>query len=1038
MKKMNKVLLVSFCFCLLSTAVYANKIQGEIKEQEREQQVATRVVTGKIIDEFGEGLPGVSVFVPGTNLGTTTDIDGNFSLEVPSNTKMIEVSYIGMTTEQVMLGDASNYDLAMKSDAVALDEVVAIGYGSSKKSDITSAISTVSGVEQIDSRAITSAQDFLQGNVAGVTVLQQGGDPTRTPDVVIRGVGSINNESPLWVIDGVPYDKPQFINPNDIKSISILKDAASAAIYGAQASTGVVVVTTKSGVSGKPKVSFNFILGGQRAANLPTPLNAKEQNLAYKMAAENSKKELNAAYDATKNPWGATTRTNWIDAIFRSARLLNTNVSVAGGSDRGQYMTSFSYQDREGLLVGTNAKRYTFRVKSSYDLTDKITVGENFTMSYQKAVGVNTSSSYSGAIINAIYMPSAAPVYEADGKTFHGVAPIGSKFAGAYGDIYNPVALLLRPTTNAPTTNYNGSAYITYKPIEGLTLKSTFSMDLLEDNYKKFTPKIPESGRRTEMNYLDQNWSNRKKWIWDNQVSYEKYFGEHKLEGTLVYSSQKTDYEYNVVHAQDFSKENEWYQYIRNAKEVKEWDSDVYEDALTSAIGRLRYNYANRYFFSASLRQDKTSRLHKDNNTDYFPAVSAGWKISAEPFMENFRALSNLKLRASWGEIGNIRSVGYYSYDVPMSSNKPYLGKSPQYVPGFYVSQESNPNLKWEVSETYDIGLDASFLRNKIEIVADYYEKYTRGMILPRTADPHKGYNEGYFDNVGDVKNTGFEFSVLYRNQDNAFKYTIAANLATVKNELLKLNDYESDYIPHRENVRSILSPFRSQVGKPLYSYYLIPCEGTFKSQAEIDAYKKDGKLIQPDAKPGDLKFTDVDGNGEISDADRTFHGNAFPDFTYGINLTGEYKGFDMALGFQGVSGAKIFNGYKYTAYNMAQQGYNRDNRVLDSWSDKNTNSNIPRLTLEDKNHNFGTNSTWYLENASYLRLKNLTIGYTVPSHLLKSFAKDARLRIYFSAENLFTITDYSGMDPEVGGVGLDVGAYPVARTLSGGISLTF
>lgn len=999
-----------------------------------------RTITGTITDNTGFGLPGVSVMVKGTTLGVTTDIDGTYHLDVPEDAQTLTFSFVGMKTEDVAIGSRVIIDLVMQEDAMMLDEVVAIGYGSSKKSDISTSISTVSGVEAINSRSIKSASDFLQGNVPGVTVMQQGGDPTSTPKVVIRGIGSVNTENPLWVVDGMPYDNPSFINPNDIESMSILKDAAAAAIYGAQASSGVIVITTKNGQSGKPKVTFDFMTGVAKASNLPTPLNAEEQSRAYNIATDNSGVVRLPAHDAAQNPWGQTTRTNWVDAIFRSAKMLSTNFSVGGGSEKGQYIASFSYQDREGVLIGTSSKRYTFRVKSSYDITDQITVGENFSLSYNKSIGTNTSSSYSGTILNAIYMPSAAPIYEKDGHTFHGVAPIGSAFAGAYGDVYNPVALLLRPTTNAPQTNFNGNAYITYKPIEGLTLKSSLSVDLLNTKYKKFTPQIPESGRRTEMNYLSQNWGDRKKWIWDNQVSYQKSFGEHNFDLTAVYSAQKTEYEEDYVYAQNFAKENDWYQYLMNAGEIKDWEefASVWDDALTSAIGRVQYNYASRYFFSASVRQDKTSRLDKDNNTDIFPAFSAAWNLASESFLQDTNWLNTLKLRASWGEIGNIASVGYYSYNVPMSTQRPYLGRSPKYYPGYYVKQQSNKNLKWEVSETLDLGIDASFLGNRLEIIADYFTKKTKGMILENKPDTHTGVDKGAFMNVGDVINRGFEFSANYRNYDNEFKYSVGGNFSIIKNELDNLDSYTGQYISHRDNVRSSLYPYRSIPGQPIFSYFLIPAEGIFKSQEEINAYQLNGKLIQPNAKPGDLKFTDVNGDGKINDDDKVFQGNAFPDFTYSFNFNGKYKGFDLTLNFQGVSGADVFNGYKYSTYNMGEQSYNRDNRVLGAWSEENPNSNIPRLQVKDPNGNFGTNSTWYLEDASYLRLKNLTFGYTLPTSIVNKFAKGGTLRVYFSAENLFTITDYSGMDPEVGGIGLDVGRYPVSRTLTGGLSFTF
>ncbi len=436
--------------------------------------LAQKKVTGVVIDNMGSAVPGVTVSEKGSvGSMTITDILGVYEITVSSDTAVLIFEFLGMKSVELPVeGRDVLPDVVMQESLTGLDEVVVIGYGSSKKSNISTSISNVSGMEQINSRPISSASDFIQGNVPGVTVIQQGGDPTSSPEVVIRGIGSINNESPLWVVDGVACDNPSLLNPNDIESISILKDAAAAAIYGAQASSGVIVVTTKNAKAGKQNVTFNLIYGVKSASNLPTPLNAKQQSEAYNIATDNSGVARLPAHDASKNPWGTTTRTNWVDEIFRSAKFLNANLSISGGNDKGNYFTSFGYKDIEGVLLGTNSKLYTARLKSAYNITDKITIGENFMLAHNNAVGANTSSSYSGVIMNAIWMPSAAPVYEADGSTFHGVAPIGSKFAGSYGDVYNPVALLLRPTTNAPQTSLNGNGYVTYKPIRGLTLKS--------------------------------------------------------------------------------------------------------------------------------------------------------------------------------------------------------------------------------------------------------------------------------------------------------------------------------------------------------------------------------------------------------------------------------------------------------------------------------------------------------------------------------------------------------------------------------------
>ncbi|GAB4107896.1 TonB-dependent receptor [Echinicola sediminis] len=984
-------------------------------------------------------IPGATVIPDGnSNQGTTTDVDGKFSLSVTASSGSVTISFIGMESQTLSYNGSTELKVLLEEAVNDLDEVVMIGYGTAKKENLTSSVASVSGLDKLSSRPVSNLNDFLQGNVPGVTVLQQGGDPTQEGLVVIRGYGSLADERPLTVVDGMPYYGPP-INPNDIESVSILKDAAAAAIYGAQAASGVIVITTKEGAFGKPKVTLDFYSGVQKASNLPTPLNAKQQADVYNLAADNAGVARQAAHDADQNPWGQTTRTNWMDAIFRNAAIYNANVNVSGASESASYMASLGYMNKEGLLQGTEFERYSMRLKSDFYLSDKVTVGENIYLSRSNAVGTNSSSSYSGSIINALYMPSAAPVYDENGE-FHGVVPYElSQFAGTYGDVYNPMGLLLRPTSNNPVTHINTNTYLNYEIVPGLSFRSTFSYNTTNTETKQFSPRIPELGRTNLQNYLYQSHSKTNRWIWDNQVSYQRIFGKHDLSLTAVYSSQFTEYEYYFQEGRGFSSEEPFNQYMGNASEFLTPVSSVYEDALTSAIGRAMYNYDGRYFISASIRRDETSRLAMDNQASYFPSVSGAWKISDEAFFKS-SLFNNLKLRASWGQIGNINSVGYYSFDVPLGTQTVVLGEGATLdYKAVYANQQSNPNLKWEISESSNFGVDANLFSNKLELTLDYFVKTTKGMILPGLEDLHQGTSAADV-NGGQVRNKGLEFSAGYFDQFGELGFGARGNFSMLDNELINLDGYNQsniDFIAHGDNVRSTLTPYRSMVGQPLYATYLVPYLGIFQTQAEVDAYSKDGQLIQPNAQPGDFKFQDVNNDGKISDEDRVFMDSYLPDFTYGFNFTFDYKGFDANIILQGVSGVKVFNGYKFTALNASQSGYNLDSRVLDAWSPENTDTDIPRLSTKDDNRNFGTSSSWYLEDASYLRMKNLTIGYTFPSTLLQGVAKNSNLRLYFSTENLFTITPYNGMDPEVGGKGLDVAKYPLPQTFTAGLSLT-
>ncbi|SFW24074.1 TonB-linked outer membrane protein, SusC/RagA family [Sinomicrobium oceani] len=1005
--------------------------------------MAQQILEGTVVSKKDNApIPAATVVADnGSGKGTSTDFDGNFTLSVNQEEGILKVSSMGYTPREVRYKAGEKLYIELEDEINQLDEVVLIGYGSAKKGDLTAAVATVENVESIASRPVSNVNDFLQGNLPGVTVLQQGGDPTQNGQIVIRGYGSFATESPLTVVDGVPYYGPP-INPNDIASISVLKDAAAAAIYGAQASSGVIVIETKSGKSGKPKVSLDVYTGFQKANNLPTALNAEQQAWAYNTAADNAGASRLSAHNAEQNPWGQTTRTNWMDEIFRTATLYNVNANVSGGAENVRYMTSFGYQKKEGVLIGTQRERYNFRVKTDFDLTEKITIGENVYYSRTDAVGTNTSSAYSGSIINAIYMPAAASVYNDDG-TYQGVVPEElAQFAGAYGDVYNPVALLLRPTTTNPTDFINANVYFKYDILDGLKFKSTYSYNYTGQRYKKFQPRIPELGRTNLNNYLYQSNATTNKWIWDNQISYDKTFGKHHLNATAIYSSQHTDYEYYYQEGQGFSSEEPYNQYMGNATSVLMPETDVYEDALTSAIGRVMYNYDNRYYLTASLRRDASSRLARSNQSDYFPSASAAWRIGNEAFFENIHAVSDLKLRASWGQIGNINSVGYYSYDVPMYNTMVATGEgSGLDDKGTYLGRQSNPNLKWETSESIDIGLDASLFNNTLGLTVDYFEKRTKQMIIPGLEDAHQGTLAPDV-NGGEVKNTGWEFALNYNNTIGDLQYGITAGASLLDNKLVNLHGYSNggiDYIAHSDNVRSILTPFRSKVGQPLYSYHLIPQQGIFQTQEEINAYTgPDGQLIQPNAVPGDFKFADTNGDGKIDDNDRVFMGNYQPDVTYNFTLNLNYKNFDLSMFFQGVGGAKAFNGYKLSTYNASLQGYNLDNRVLNAWSPENTHTGIPRLSTSDNNHTYGNSSSWYLEDASYLRMKNITLGYNLPEKALAFMGDQASLRVFFSADNVFTMTNYSGLDPEVGNNGLDIGRYPLSGVYTLGLNFQF
>lgn len=1005
------------------------------------EQWQTIRVTGRVTTtDDGSGLPGVNVVIKGTASGTVTDINGDYAIEVPEGQTVLAFSSVGYITEEIVVGTRSVINITMSPDITAMDEIVVVGYGTARRADLTTSISQLDNVARNVDRPISSPEQMLQGQMAGVTVVSGSGDPGGVPRVVIRGVGTFADESPLYVVDGMPYYGGR-INPNDIESMVVLKDAAAAAIYGAQAASGVIVITTKSGKSGAPRISADFYRGWETAANLPQALTAPEYAQAYRDAAAHAGTIPNPAHDPNVNPWSQVHRTTWMDEIFRTAAITNANLQISGGSDRGRYSSSFGYHKKEGLLRGTDFELFSFRLKSDYDITKKFRIGQNVYFNRSEARGINTSSSYSGAIINAIYMNPAAPVYDEDGN-FHGTVPFElSQFAGAYGDTYNPMALLLRPTRNAPRMNLNAIAYAEYDILENLTFKSSFSIDLWSWSDKTFSPRAPEIGRPSNMNFLNQSAGSSSRWIWDQQINYNKSFGKHRLGVTGVYTAQfRAEEGYDFV-VQDFDREDYWFQYASNANTILNVPGAYgNEDALTSAIGRLTYDYDDRYFFMGSIRRDQTSRLPANTKTDYFPALSAAWKISSESFF-NVDWIDLLKLRGSWGQIGNISSVGLYAFNIPLNANNNViLGEPGLRNRRVALNENSNSNLAWERSETLNFGLDMSMFSNRLTLSAEYYEKYTRGLILRNAPDPHSGVPTGALSNVGTVLNKGIELTLGYRGEVGGLRYSVNGNLSTIKNELLEMDAFTSDFILHGNDLRGTIRPFRSEAGQPLYSYWLIPTDGIFQNQAEIEAHVgPNGTRVQPNARPGDLRFQDVNGDGRITDDDRVFMGNAMPDFTYGFNINLEYKNFDFMFFGQGVGGVQLFNGYKHTAYNAGLQGYNLDRRVLDAWRPDNPNATIPVLSILDPNGNFGQPSDWYLEKGDYFRIKNISLGYTVPDYMMSQLRQGTSLRLYISAENLLTFTQYTGIDPEVGsGPVIDNGTFPLPRTFTVGLNLNF
>ncbi|MBE9585838.1 TonB-dependent receptor [Mucilaginibacter sp. JRF] len=1002
--------------------------------QPRQSQSAAAIrVTGSVKDEEGLPLIGVSVAVKGTSKGTTTNDNGQFELNVEP-TDILVFQYIGFNSQEVAVKNQTTIDVVLKANNQSLREVVVVGYGTQSRSTLTGAVGTV-GLDKLTSRSFRNVQEALQGKAAGVTVNNNGGDPTATPQVNIRGLGGINGEQPLYVIDGsVFYPGTPTTNPNDIESISVLKDA-SAAIYGSRASGGVVLITTKKGTKGKLSINFDAKYGIENAWRMLQPLNAKEYADVYNTATDAAGRDRLPAFDATLYPDGQITRTNWMDEIFRTGQMQDYNLGLSSGNDNSNFYMSFNYRKGQGILLNTFSERYAYRINSDHKVNKWLKVGENLSFSNTNGRGTNTFSGYTGAIQAAIFYPPSITPRTATGA-YSGL-PV--EYAGSYGDVVNPVANLERIDSSNPINTIIANPYLEATLLPGLKFRSNYSITKVFNYYKNFSPIVPEVGKPVLTNTLSEASGNENRFLAEQTLNYTKTFGKHNFDVLGGYTYQKNSTQGLSASLSGFGNEDPLFRYFVNGTGdlIKPGDYRT-EEALISYLARVNYNYDGKYLLSLTGRRDGTSLVAEQNRFQNFGSISGGWVVSQEEFMQPVTWLSNLKVRASYGVLGNLSSVSTTAVSPNLASGSLYLGADPTLLNGYYSYDRANSNLTWAKSKQTDIGLDLGFLNERITLNADYFIKNTEDMLMSIPAGIGLG---NVWVNGGKVQDKGVEVSLTYNSAPGKdFHYSINANLSKLNNKVLSLpNDYLTT--GSSPSVRGLLSPIRIQVGQPLYSYYSIKTDGLFQSQDEVDNYQSsNGTVIQPNAKPGDIKFVDYNNDGKIGDDDRQFLGSAYPDFTYGLSFNASYKNFDLNIFLQGVQGNELYNALQYTSWNAGGlgQNYNLLNDVLDAWTPQNTNTNVPRITATDANGNFGTNSDFYIQNGSYMRIKNVTLGYTFAPRVL-SKAGISSLRIYSSANNLFTFTKYKGFDPEVGfdNYGIDVGRYPQSRAFIFGINLT-
>lgn len=1016
-------------------------------------------VTGNVSDATGP-VVGAGVLIQGQTIGVVTDHNGSFSIVVPDSETVLEFSCLGYKTQTVAVGTREVINIILSEDKMLLDDVIVLGYGATtRKKDLSSSVGIVQNVEELATRPVSSTEALLQGQIAGVTVTTDGGSPTTNPSILIRGQGSKNGDSVLWVVDGIPG--APITSMNDIESITVLKDAASAAIYGAQSGAGgVILVTTKKAKNGT-SVEYDGVYGARQATNLITPLNASQEIEMRKTSYANAGVNLPDGWNVSKNPWIATNRTNWMDEIFRTAFYQRHNVSMNVGTDNFKSRLTLSLNDNPGVLVSTYKKEYGIHYTGSYQINKWVNFTEDFSWSQTSSRGVNSTSAYSGVVLSAVYMPGSAEAYDSEGN-YGGtttedpayIAQYGSNYADAHGDAINPLRILSANNLyNRSNKFWSTSGLEIANIVKGLKFNSRFTYAVETAFSKEFSPKRTEIGKPDLSNTLYYDTSRSDEWKTENTLTYDRTFGKHTV-GALV-STTANHYEARGFSAKgdSFTDESQNLQYLAFANKVSSSDWHTGSDANVAVIGRLAYSYDDRYFFTGSWRRDYAGRLDSKNNYGDFPAVTGSWKISNEKFFPKNDILNLLKARASWGRIGNLGSINM-NYKSSTLSSKTWNSDIALYgietgaMQGtfWWAGTATNKDLTWETSQQLDLGLDADLLNERLNLSFDFYNKKTYNLIQEQTTGwPSTIGVDAMLVNQGSVMNRGFELQANWKDRINRdWSYFVSANYSFNHNWVSStgiINEDGSEGVWTGEgDFREIPWVYQTAVGQPIGSFYLIKTDGIFQSDSEANAYvNSKGEKIQPNAKAGDLKFIDFDNDGSIGDGDRQYMGSGMPKHTFALTTGFNWKDLSFSMMLQGTAGGKIFYAAKGMLLSDVDGEFNRSSEILNAWSPTNTGSDIPILSKSDNNENFSKASDWFLEDGSYLRVKNVTVGYDLTKLLQRAnhfSTRGSRLSVYFSGENLFTFTKYSGMDPECGGY--DSLKYPVSRVLSFGVKLNY
>jgi TonB-linked SusC/RagA family outer membrane protein len=1011
---------------------------------EQNQNTVTGVVTSA---DDGLSIPGVSVVVKGTSNGTSTDFDGKFSIQAEEGQTLI-FSFVGMTTQEVVI-KGNSLNIVLESENLGLDEVIVVGYGTQKKSDLTGSVASIKASD-LQKTPSSNPVDGLQGKVAGVSISKFGGAPGSGSNIVIRGVGTIGSNTPLYIIDGLPGDM-SLVNPGDIASIEILKDGAAAAIYGSRAANGVVLISTKKGKSGKTTIDFNMYTGVKQSISSLDLLDSEGYVAVHKMMYDNYNQYSSDPIDL---PSYITTpishSTDWQKEVFRNAVHQNYNLNINGGTENSYYGVSGSWNDEEGTAMGSEYLKKTFRAKLG-------TTRGRFSIDANISYAETEEEEKKFSLREVYKITPIIPTLNEDGTA-----------ALTFGDLpsnTNPFAPHMNESGENKTQYFSGNITGRFKITDWLSYQVNLGF-INSNEHNWYHKNAYERDHKDKEDYVSfekyqMNW--RKNMI-EHLINFNKTFGKHSVSAVAGFTAEETtqdwmkasvigkNTEYSVEDGSLVTKDKpagfldpSWITLSAGEGGTYAASGSKSKYTRTSILGRVNYSFESKYLFQFTFRRDGSSKFGSEYRYGTFPSVALGWRFSEESFMNDFSFIDNMKLRASWGKLGNDGLLENYQYQSLIYTANDYTlgsvkGSGANPWPGSIATQIPNSDLRWETTTSRNLGLDYTLLGNRFSGSINYYINTTKDLLIPKTLATSSGDNE-MIANVGEVENKGIEFELGYNNHSNKFKYSINATFSTSQNEVTKLANKDQAIFGEGLKYGDAHFPTQTRQGYEIGSFFLYKTDGIFQSNEEVAAHKNsDGDLLQENAKAGDIRFIDTNNDGSIDEADKVYSGSGIPDFNYSLSLNASYEGFDFSCMFYGVSGNKLYNGNRYYLENMSA-GQNFLASTANAWTESNKNTNMPRAVLGDPNLN-NRESDRFLENASFLRLKNVELGYSLPKSVLTKLGV-SKLRIFVNAQNVFTITDYSGTDPELGradvkNIGIDRSFYPLTKSYYGGIQLSF